>query len=284
VRFWIGVFTVIVCVLGGYLLGGGHIGVLWQPLEFIIILGAAVGSFIIGNSSKTIGHVGHALKLAVEGGTATKEEYLETLLVLFVIFKLARSNGMLSLEPHLDNPKESDIFKKYPLFLKNHEAVEFLCDYLRMMTMGCDNSFQIEALLDQELDILEHEDNHLSGSIQNLADATPALGIVAAVLGVIHTMGSIDKPPAVLGELIGGALVGTFFGVLVAYGFVGPIANSIKDACSSKKGFFTVIRAGLVAYTSGQPPILAVEFARKNVDPSMRPSFTELEKATQDAS
>ncbi len=282
VRFWVGVCIVISCVILGYLVGGGHLLVLYQPSEFIIIMGAAVGSFIIANSSKTLGHVRHALKLARKGASATQDDYLEILLLLFTIFKLARSKGVLSLEAHIDNPQESEVFQKFPLFIQNTQALDFLCDYLRIVTMGCENPFQFENLIDQEIDILEDDNNHMSSAIQSLADATPALGIVAAVLGVIHTMGSIDQPPATLGRLIGGALVGTFLGVLVSYGFVGPIASSLREAYAAKRGFLMVIRAGLVAYLNGQAPIIAVEFARKNIDPSLRPSFNELEKATQE--
>lgn len=281
-RFWIGIVTVVASVILGYLVGGGHLAVLSQPSEFIIILGSAIGSFIISNSGKTLSHIGHILAVARKGATYTQEDYFESLLLQFTIFKLARSKGMLSLESHIDNPEESVIFQQFPRFMENTAALNFLCDYMRIMTMGCENPYQIENLIDQEIDELEYQNNHISGAIQNLADATPAFGIVAAVLGVIHTMGSIDQPPAVLGRLIGGALVGTFLGVLVAYGFVGPIANSLKETYAANKGYLMVIRAGLLAYLNGQAPIIAVEFARKNIDPALRPSFSELEKATQE--
>ena len=281
-RFWIGVVTVVACVILGYLVGGGHLIVLYQPSEFIIIMGAAVGSFIISNSGKTLSHIGSALVIARKGSTYVQEDYLECLLLQFTIFKLARSKGMLTLESHIDNPEESAIFQQFPRFMENTEAVNFLCDYIRIMTMGCENPYQIENLIDQEIEEFECQNNHMSGAIQNLADATPALGIVAAVLGVIHTMGSIDQPPAVLGRLIGGALIGTFLGVLVSYGFIGPIANSLREAYTANKGYLMVIRAGLLAYLNGQAPIIAVEFARKNIDPALRPSFSELEKATQE--
>ncbi len=264
------------------MVGGGHLAVLYQPSEFIIILGTAVGSFIISNSGKTLSHMGHTLAVAQKGATYTQEDYLDSLLLQFTIFKLARSKGILALESHIDNPEESAIFQKFPRFMKNTAALNFLCDYIRIMTMGCENPYQIENLIDQEIETFELENNHISGAIQNLADATPALGIIAAVLGVIHTMGSIDQPPAVLGRLIGGALVGTFLGVLVAYGFVGPIAHSLKETHAANRVYLMVIRAGLLAYLNGQAPIIAVEFARKNIDPTLRPSFNELEKATQE--
>lgn len=281
-RFIGGVAIVIMSVLAGYLLVGGHLYVLWQPAEFIIILGSAAGSFIIGNSSHTLAHVGSALSDAKEGDVVTKEELLSLLLLLFSIFKIARSKGLLSLESQLDNPFESSSFEAFPAITKRKEVILFLCDYLRMMTMGCESPWQLESLMDQEIDIIDHESQHMANSMQALADSTPALGIVAAVLGVIHTMGSIDQPPAVLGKLIGGALVGTFLGVLVSYGFVGPIAQSLRSAKNSELQFYKVIKAALLAFLNGVAPIIAVEFARKNIDCGLRPSFSELEIATQE--
>lgn len=281
-RFISGIAIVIISVLAGYLLVGGHLHVLWQPSEFIIILGSAAGSFIIGNSAKTLTHVGSALSEAKEGDIVTKEELLSLLLLLFSIFKIARSKGLLSLESQLDNPFESPSFEPFPEITKRKEVIIFLCDYLRMMTMGCESPWQLESLMDQEIDIIDHENQHMADSIQTLADSTPALGIVAAVLGVIHTMGSIDQPPAVLGKLIGGALVGTFLGVLVSYGFVGPIAQSLRSAKSSELQFYKVVKAAILAFLNGVAPLIAVEFARKNINHELRPSFSELELATQE--
>ena len=254
--------------------------VLYQPSEFIVILGAAAGSFIISNSSKTLKHVGQSLKLARKGVAFSKEHYQDLLILLYTIFKLAKSKGMLAMESHIDNPTESELFQGFPTVCKNTKVLYFLCDYIRIITMGCDNPLQIENLIDQELDVMEEESNHMSSTFQNLADALPALGIVAAVLGVIHTMGSIDQPPAILGRLIGGALVGTFLGVLTSYGLVGPIASSLKEASAAEQCFLRVIKAGILGYLNGQAPTIAVEFARKNVDVGLRPSFYEIEKAT----
>lgn len=281
-RFWVGVGIVVFCILLGYLIGGGHLIVLLQPSEIIIIVGVGAGSFIISNSSKTLGRLRETLKIAREGASYTQDDYLESLLLQFTLFKLARSQGMLSLEPHVDNPQESVIFQSFPIFMRHKEALDFLCDYLRVISMGCESPFLIESLFDQEIETLEEDNNHIISAIQNLADAAPALGIVAAVLGVIHTMGSIDQPPAALGKLIAGALVGTFLGVLIAYGFLGPIAYSLREAYTAKRGFLMVIRTGILAYLNDQAPIVAVEFARKNIDPLLRPSFDELEKATRE--
>jgi len=282
VRFWIGVGIVVFCILLGYLIGGRHLIVLVQPSEIIIIVGVGAGSFIISNSSKTLSQLREALKTAREGASYTQEDYLESLLLQFTLFKLARSKGMLSLESHIDTPQESIIFQGFPTFIKNKDALKFICDYLRIMSMGCENAFLIESLIDQEMETLEEDHNTMVTAIQNLADAAPALGIVAAVLGVIHTMGAIDQPPAVLGKLIAGALVGTFLGVLLAYGFIGPIAYSLREAFAAQRGFLMVIRTGILAYLSDQAPIIAVEFARKNIDPFLRPSFDTLEKATKE--
>ncbi|MCE2716239.1 MAG: flagellar motor stator protein MotA [Pseudomonadota bacterium] len=281
-RFWIGTGLVITSVLLGYLIGGGHLIALAQPSEIIIIVGVGIGSFIIANSSKTLSRLKGALKIARKGPTYTEEDYLESLLLQFTLFKEARNKGMLSLEHHIDNPHESIIFQSYPIFMQHPDALNFLCDYLRIMSMGCEDPFLIEGLMDQELTILEEDNDHVVSAIQTLADAAPALGIVAAVLGVIHTMGAIDQPPAALVRLIAGALVGTFLGVLIAYGFLAPIAQSLKEAYAAKRGFLVVIRTGILAYLNDQAPIVAIEFARKNIDPLLRPSFDELEQATRE--
>lgn len=281
-RFWIGVSIVVSCILLGYLMGGGNFIVLLQPSEIIIIVGVGAGSFIISNSSKTLGRLREALKTAREGASYTQNDYLESLLLQFKLFNLARGKGMLSLEHHIDNPSQSIVFQSFPVFMQHKEALNFLCDYLRIISMGCENAFLIESLIDQEIETLEEDHNQMISAIQNLADAAPALGIVAAVLGVIHTMGSIDQPPAALGKLIAGALVGTFLGVLIAYGFLGPIAYSLKEAYAEKREFLMVIRTGILAYLNDQAPIIAIEFARKNINPLLRPSFDEIEKATKE--
>ena len=186
---------------------------------------------------------------------------------------------MLALEQHIEKPDESDLFQKFPKFLHNHHGVHFLCDYMRMMTMGSENPHQMEDLMNEELDIHHHADHQVVSSIQNMADGTPALGIVAAVLGVIKTMGHINSPPEVLGHYIGGALVGTFAGVLISYGLMGPMAASLGAIYSSESKYLQVIKAGLLAYMNGYAPAVAVEFARKSIESDKRPSFYELEEA-----
>ena len=198
----------------------------------------------------------------------------------FSLYKLVQSKGILALEQHIENPEESTLFARFPTFAKNHHAVEFVCDYLRMVTLGSNNVHEMEALMDEELETHHQENERVVNAIQALADGTPALGIVAAVLGVIHTMGAISEPPEVLGHMIGGALVGTFFGVFVAYGFFGPFAQSLRNIYEAEDKYFLSLKVGLLAHISGQVPVMAIEFARKALMSEDRPSFAEIDEAT----
>jgi chemotaxis protein MotA len=279
----IGALVVVGCVAGSFLAQGGHLSVLWQPFEFIIIFGSGVGSYIIANPKTVLGKTVGGLGSVFKGAKYKKDDYLELLSLLYQLFRLAKTKGMLALESHVENPHESDIFTKYPGFLGNHHAEEFLCDYLRLMTMGTDNPHELEGLMDLELDTHHQEAHRISHALQQLAESFPGLGIVAAVLGVIHTMGSITEPPAVLGHLIGAALVGTFLGILLCYGFVGPMATALKGNQDEEHTYFTCIKAGLIAHLQGYAPAVSVEFARKILQSHTRPSFQELEEATQNA-
>ncbi|MFY8030378.1 MAG: flagellar motor stator protein MotA [Devosia sp.] len=275
-----GILTVIGCVLGGYAAMGGHVEVLWQPWEYVIILGAAIGAFIIGNPGPVLKGLGGVMGTLMKGPRYKKEAYVELLGLQFTLFKLVQSKGLLALEPHIENPHESSIFTRFPTFSHNHHAVEFLCDYLRMVTLGTNVVHEMESLMDQELETHHQEQERLVSAVQSLADGTPALGIVAAVLGVIKTMGAISEPPEVLGHLIGGALVGTFFGVFVAYGFFGPMAQSLKNTFEAESKYFLAIKSGLLAHMSGYAPAIAVEFARKSLFSEVRPTFAEVDEAT----
>ena len=257
---------------------GGYLAVLWQPAEFIIIFGASFGAYVVSNDAHTLSATPGAMKMAVSGPDFSKDDYKELLVLLFTLFKMMKTKGMLALEPHLEKPKESIVFKKFPNFISNKHAMEFLVDYLRMLTMGSENPHQMDDIIEKEIETIEAEKNHLSHAVQNMADGMPALGIVAAVLGVIHTMGSITEPPEVLGHLIGGALVGTFAGVLMSYGFVAPLASSIAGAYASDMKYYKCMHVGIIAYLNGYAPIIAVEYARKSLDTDIRPSFAELEK------
>lgn len=281
--FIVGLLVVILSVFGGYVGGGGHLFVLWMPFEYLIIFGAAIGSYIIANPLPVLKHTGSALGKLMKGSKYNKDAYLELLSLLYTIFKLAKSKGMLVLESHIENPFESELFEKFPIIYNDHHAMTFLCDYLRMMVLGAENPFEMETLIDEEIDTHHHEEMHVSHAIQAIADGTPALGIVAAVLGVIHTMGSITEPPEVLGHLIGGALVGTFSSVLLAYGLFGPVAASLKAIFEAEIKYYQCIKVGLLAHMQGNAPSVSVEFARKALLSDVRPNFFEVEEATQNA-
>jgi chemotaxis protein MotA len=275
----VGAAVVFVCVLGGYVAMGGHIAVLMQPFEFVIIAGAAAGAFIIGNPKWLLVRAAKSFGQAMKGSRYKKEHYIELLSLLYQVLKLAKSKGMLALEAHVENPDESELFANFPHFHGNHHAVTFFCDYLRMISLGTENAYELEALMDEEIETHHHEHSQVASAIQTMADGMPALGIVAAVLGVIKTMGAITEPPEVLGKLIGGALVGTFLGVFLSYGFIGPIANTLKATYEAETKYLQCIRAALLAYVQGYAPAVAVEFARKALLTDVRPTFYEVEEA-----
>ncbi|WP_240230113.1 flagellar motor stator protein MotA [Devosia lacusdianchii] len=279
-RLIIGIVVVFASVLGGYMALGGHLEVLFQPFEYVIILGAAIGAFIIGNSGAVLKGTMGTFGTLFKGPKYNKAAYIELLGMQFTLYKLVQSKGILALEQHIENPHESTLFNRFPKFAANHHAVEFVCDYLRMVTLGANNVHEIEALMDEELETHHQEQHRLVNAMQSLADGTPALGIVAAVLGVIKTMGSIAEPPEVLGHMIGGALVGTFFGVFVAYGFFGPFAQSLRNSYEAESKYFLSLKAGLLAHISGQVPVMAVEFARKALLSEDRPTFAEIDEST----
>ena len=279
-RVIVGAVIVFASVLGGYAAMGGHLGILWQPFEAVIILGAALGAFIIGNPKAVLMETGNIFKRLLKGSQYNKQAYVELLGLQFSIFKLIQAKGLLALEQHIENPQQSDLFARFPTFAGNKHAVEFMCDYLRMITLGSYAVHELESLMDEELETHHQEKERVVAAIQSMADATPALGIVAAVLGVIKTMGSITQPPEVLGHLIGGALVGTFLGVFCAYGFFGPMAQALRNTNEAEAKYFLSMKAGLLAHVAGYAPVIAIEFARKAVMSEDRPSFAEIDRAT----
>lgn len=279
-RLIVGLLIVLVSVFGGYAASGAHMAVLFQPFEFIIILGAAAGAFVIGNPPAVLKGIIGIFGTLFRGPRYGKAAYLELLGLQFTLFKLAKSKGNLALEVHVENPHDSAIFNSFPTFAADHHAVEFMCDYLRMITLGTENAHELETLMDEELETHHQEREQLVGAIQALADGTPALGIVAAVLGVIHTMGSIDQPPEILGHLIGGALVGTFLGVLCAYGLFAPMAQSLKTIFEAESKYYLSMKAGMLAHMAGYAPAVSIEFARKALMSDVRPTFLEVEQAT----
>lgn len=276
----VGALVVLGSVLGGYAAMGGHVSVLWQPFEFVIIVGAAVGAFVIGNPKSVLKSFGSGVTRALKGSRYSKESYLELLSMLYSVFKLARSKGPLALETHTEDPDQSSLFRQFKTFHTDHHAVTFLCDYLRLITLGTENAFELEALIDEEIETHHQENAALAEALQSMADGMPALGIVAAVLGVIKTMGAITEPPEVLGHLIGGALVGTFLGVFLSYGFIAPLASALRRTQEAEAKYYHCMKAGLLAHVQGYAPAVSVEFARKALMSDVRPSFREVEDAT----
>ncbi len=276
----IGIGVVLGCVLGGYLLNGGHLGVLWQPYEFLIILGAAVGAYFIGNPKSVVTHTGAELGHLFKGPKYKKEDFLELLTMMYQVFKIAKTKGLLALEQHIEKPEDSPLFQQFPKFYSDHHAIAFLCTYLRLMSLGADNPHELVDLMEEDIETMHHEHQRVSDAIQGMADGVPALGIVAAVLGVIHTMGSITEPPEVLGKLIGAALVGTFSGVLFAYGFFAPIASGLKHIYHAEGRYYQAMKTGLLAHLSGYAPAISVEYARNVLEPEYRPTFAQVEEAT----
>jgi chemotaxis protein MotA len=277
----VGIIIVIVCSFGGYAIQGGNLEVILHALpgEMFVIGGMGAGAMVISNPGHVLKKVGKAFGIAMKGPHHKKDSYLELLSLLYTIFKMVKTKGVLAIESHVEKPEDSDLFKKFPHFLHDHHAVVFLCDYLRLWTLGTDKPYEMEALMDAELETHHQEDEAVAGALQNLADGLPALGIVAAVLGVIKTMGSIDQPPVILGGMIGHALVGTFLGVFLAYGLVGPMANNLKAVFAADSKYFNCIKAGMLAHMSGYAPSVSVEFARKALNSNVRPSFYEVEEA-----
>ncbi len=276
----LGFIIVIVGVFSGYILAGGHMDPILKalPFEMLTIGGAAVGAFLIANTTHVIKDTMKSMNCLIKPEAHNKESYMELLSVLYMLFKLARTKGWLTLESHIEEPEESELFKQFPGFHGNHHAITFLCDYLRIISLGNENPYEIEALMDAEIETLEQEKMHPSHAMSTMADGVPALGIVAAVLGVIKTMGSISEPPEVLGKMIGGALVGTFLGVFLAYGFIGPIAGALGARGESEILYYKCIKVAVLAFLNGAAPQIAVEFSRKFLPHHIQPSFSELEE------
>jgi len=275
--FFVGLVVVLGSVIIGYEMHAGDLSLLWQPNEIIIILGAGIGSVLIGNPLTTVVKTIRSFKYLVMDRPYSKSDYLELLLFSFNSFKLMKVKGMLEIESHLENSEESDLFAQAPSLNRDKFASDFVKDNLRLLTMGVDNSHQFENNIDKEIEVFTDDSNAPGKTLTTLADALPALGIVAAVLGVIVTMRSILEPPDVLGSLIAAALVGTFTGVLLSYGLFGPIAQFLLKFSEYKIKYLECIKTGFIAYLDGNPPIIIIEFMRKCVPDDVRPSFQELD-------
>jgi chemotaxis protein MotA len=276
----IGIVLLFGLVFGSFIISGGNIGVILHslPHEMMCIGGAAVASFLIGNSMTVIKGAGGGIGKAFKGPSWKAGDYRDLLSLLFLLTKTMKSKGVIALESHIENPHESSIFSRFPKIGKDHFAVDFICDTLRMMTMNLEDPHQVEDAMEKQLEKHHHEALAPSHALQSLADALPALGIVAAVLGVIKTMGAITEPPEVLGEMIGSALVGTFMGVFLAYGLVAPISARMKGIVEEDGAFYQIIQSVLVAHLHGNAAQISVEIGRGNVPSPSQPSFLELEE------
>ncbi len=274
----VGYLIIIISVFGGFALAGGHLASLWQPVEVLMIGGGALGALVVGNSNKAIKATLKALPTVFKGSKYTKALYMDLMTLLYEILGKIRKEGLMSIEGDVDDPASSPIFTKYPDILADHHITEFITDYLRLMVGGNLNSLEIESLMDSELETHHQEGEVPIHVVAKLGDGLPACGIVAAVMGVVHTMESVQLPPAELGILIAAALVGTFLGILLAYGFVSPLAGKLEHGLHESSKLFECIKITLLANLNGYSPVLAIEFGRKVLFTTERPSFLELEE------
>ena len=276
----IGIVVIFVMVFGGYLAAGGKMGIILKslPFEMTMIGGAAVGAFLISNDMSAVKHTAKDIGKVFKGAHWKQDDYRDLLCLLFSLIRIARQNPV-EVEQHIEDPENSSIFSKYPRIQADKEAIDLICDTMRSASMNYDDPHQVEEVLEKRMEANHHHAMHSSHALQTVADGLPALGIVAAVLGVIKTMASIDQPPEVLGKLIGGALVGTFLGVFLAYGLVGPFANKVKTVVEEDNHFYQLIREVLVANLHNHAAAICIEVGRQNTPSHMRPGFADLEEA-----
>jgi len=281
----IGFLIIVVCVFGSFMLAGAKLEIVLHalPHEFMAIGGAAAGAFIVGNSMATVKNAGRGIKRAFKGSRWSDGDYRDLLTLLFGLLTTFRNGGATAIEPHLDQPEESTIFSRYPRLLADHHLVEFISDYLRMMTVNFEDPHQLEAAMEADIEKHHHEELAAQHALQIMADGLPALGIVAAVLGVIKTMASIDQPTEILGAMIGGALVGTFLGVLLSYCVVGPLATKLLAIIEDDSKPFDIAKTAIVAYAQNMPVQVAIEIARRMTPTVHAPSFQQLEAALDEA-
>ena len=276
-NFILGIAFLFITVFGTFALEGGNLKALIQPGEFGIIFGATIGAFIISNPSYIMKHVLNSTKLLFKSEKYNKQYYTELLLLLFNIFKTIKTQNINVIDKDIEDPSQSELFKKYKLIYNNTHLITFLCDYLRMLSMGVEEYNCVEDIMYEEIETVEGEHENYGSALSNMADGLPALGIVAAVLGVIKTMSNIDQPPEILGKLIGGALVGTFLGVLLSYGIIGPLSIYLEKIERDELFYMKCIKNAITSYMQGKPPMIAVEFARKSLPSRLRPDFKTLE-------
>lgn len=274
----IGVLIVLGSVAGGYVLSHGNLAALWQPYELIIIGGAAFGAFVISNPTKVVKKVFAAIPVLLSGSKYNKAFYMDLLSLLHDIFAKARKEGMMAIEADLEEPDKSELFNKYPDIAKDHHILDFITDYLRLIVGGNMNPFELENLMDVEIETHHHEAEQPAQALTKVADALPGFGIVAAVLGIVITMGFISGSAEAIGAHVAAALVGTFLGILLAYGFVGPMGTALEHRVAEESKVFECMKVSLLATVNGYSPQIAVEFGRKVLYSSVRPGFQELEE------
>jgi chemotaxis protein MotA len=278
----VGILTVFGCVIGGYMMHDGNLAVLIQPTEFLIIGGAAVGSLVISSPPALLKMIVHQLIETITYPGISKEDYLEVLLCLYELTKTGKGN-MLALEAHVENPDGSEIFKKYPKLLKNHHAIHFIADTLKVQISSPMSPYDLDDLMDMDIKAAHHEEEEAPATVTRIGDAMPGLGIVAAVLGVVITMGHLSQGKEVIGESVAAALVGTFLGILLSYGFIQPLSAKMGSIVGQKGAYLQVIKAGLLAFAKDASPKVCVEYARRSIPPEVRPSFHEVDEATAGA-
>jgi len=275
----IGVLVVLGCIAGGYLMEKGNLRVLMQPAELLIILGAAIGTVLIGNPPYLLKGIISGIVGVLKGSPFTSALYLDTLKFLSDFFSTSRKNGLTALETDLDDPDKSALFKRHPNFAANKEALHFFCDTMRTLLAGGVEVHDLDHVMETDLEVLHKQAKLPAGALSTMADSLPGLGIVAAVLGVVITMGSLGGPPEEIGHKVAAALVGTFLGILLCYGFLGPLAANIKKQTEAEGEYFLCLRMGMLAYMKGVSPLLALEAARRAIPHHVRPSFQEMDKA-----
>ena len=278
----IGILVVIGSVLGGFLMEKGKLPVLIQPSEFLTIAGAALGTVIAANPMHVLKGVLSGVLGVLKGGGVSEKRYIETLKMLFEVFSKAKKEGMVAVEADIEEPDKSSIFSKYPSFVKDHHVVHFVCDTLRMAVTGGVKPFDVEQMMELDLEVHHHTSMQPTQALSSMADALPGLGIVAAVLGIVVTMGALGGPPAEIGHKVAAALVGTFLGILLCYGVVGPLAANMTKGVEEEHAFYHVLRVTLMAFIKGTSPILAVEMGRRAIPAHVRPKFAVVEKACRD--
>jgi chemotaxis protein MotA len=272
----VGSVLVLACIIAGYLMEGGALGALIQPAELVIIGGAALGALIISTPLPLLKRIFGSFGAFFKDGPG-KQDYLELLGMMYQTFRLTQQSGVMALEAHCDDPTSSSIFSRFPKFLGNHHALDFFTDSVRLIIMGGVSPFDLESMMDVDLEVHHHEALKPAAAINKVGDALPGMGIVAAVLGVVITMGAIDGPASEIGHKVGAALVGTFLGILLCYGFVGPMATQLEHKVDFDGQYLTVIKAGILALSKGLAPAIAVEFARRSIPSDLRPTFSETE-------